>query len=499
MDQQIKTVASIIGKTALSQNRLEQSRNITESQSQSRYKRPQTALVVKFEGVKQGGSKLLKTSFSRNVAQLTTTAASSNMKGGGQVGLNSTFYQSTLHKEALSSFRKHTLALKLNEGERPRTGHSLMKGSSRTGLMFEARHHSALPTQQTKRPQTGIHVLLTDNHLTDESGITHKPLSNQRKSLKDVVLNLNKSPRAQKKPLREMNFKEVIDHMHERQCFKNIKKYKEELLDLRAQQGVGNRNISHGRLKQERQELIKNIKPLTSQLAYKHRLLNSYVQLYRERLSLANTKADFQSSLTSAQAPVTQCTITIDFDELHRLTHATEEAGFDPYSQYVKIMGQQRQQQKQAQGTVKKEVEDVSMDKMLQKILKKQKKKAPFRPQSTLNQTAIVTHERVQTPLFGQTQQELKSFYTGLNKYTKQSHSQSRKLSRTMRLNFGKYETECSNLGKMIVKTSKQIVEEQNELERQKNQDDAERRAAQQRAIEEQMLEMIRQRSKNVW
>jgi len=30
------------------------------------------------------------------------------------------------------------------------------------------------------------------------------------------------------------------------------------------------------------------------------------------------------------------CTIAIDFDELKRLKHATEEAGFDPYTQYLK-------------------------------------------------------------------------------------------------------------------------------------------------------------------
>jgi hypothetical protein len=141
-----------------------------------------------------------------------------------------------------------------------------------------------------------------------------------RKSFKEMVMNIGKqSPRENLQQVREMNFKEVLDFMHARPCLKNIKRYQEELVDLRSQYGTGNRKISHGRLQQERNELIKRTKPMASQLAYKHRLLNSYVQLYRERLSLANTKAEFQASLNvplkqQGQAHPSNNTLLIDFE-----------------------------------------------------------------------------------------------------------------------------------------------------------------------------------------
>ena len=59
-----------------------------------------------------------------------------------------------------------------------------------------------------------------------------------------------------------------------------------------------------------------NMKPLATHAAYDHRLLNSYLQQYQEKLSLSESKNNF----------------AVDFDEYLLLKHATEEAGFDPYT-----------------------------------------------------------------------------------------------------------------------------------------------------------------------
>lgn len=95
------------------------------------------------------------------------------------------------------------------------------------------------------------------------------------------------------KCIKDMSLEEVIDFMKERPCSKNMQRYREDLTDLRAGAGcAANTNISHGRLKQEREDMIRTMKPLGTQMAYKHRLLNSYLKLYQERLSLLNTKAE---------------------------------------------------------------------------------------------------------------------------------------------------------------------------------------------------------------
>ncbi len=52
--------------------------------------------------------------------------------------------------------------------------------------------------------------------------------------------------------------------------------------------GMSGTSISHGKLKLMREELLANLKPLNSQMAYDHRLLNSYLQTYSEKLSLVN-------------------------------------------------------------------------------------------------------------------------------------------------------------------------------------------------------------------
>lgn len=63
-----------------------------------------------------------------------------------------------------------------------------------------------------------------------------------------------------------MNFEELIEYLSTRACKKNIKNYREELMDLKVSisGGVGNRNISHGRLKKEREIKATSMKPLSS-------------------------------------------------------------------------------------------------------------------------------------------------------------------------------------------------------------------------------------------
>ena len=83
------------------------------------------------------------------------------------------------------------------------------------------------------------------------------------------------------------------------------------------------KNISHATIQKQRDQLSVTIKPqVSTQIAFKHRLLNSYVGMYHERLCLKRSKKE--------------SALTVDFDQLKKLTHATEHAGFDPYSNYVK-------------------------------------------------------------------------------------------------------------------------------------------------------------------
>lgn len=78
---------------------------------------------------------------------------------------------------------------------------------------------------------------------------------------------------------------------------------------------------------------------------------------------------------------MSQCTITIDFDELHKLTHATEEAGFDPYTQYLKIMSSQRNLAKFKELTgSQKDLHEVTLDKMIDRLIKGRKKLVKKRP-----------------------------------------------------------------------------------------------------------------------
>jgi len=126
-----------------------------------------------------------------------------------------------------------------------------------------------------------------------------------------------------------LSTKEVLAGMSGRPCRENIRQYKKDMKEFRAMLGMGSVNISHGKLAQMRDEQIQNLGPLPTQMAYEHRLLNSYLQSYQEKLSLVDNRALYFSALCS---PEELCTIAIDYDELKRLTHAANETGFDPYT-----------------------------------------------------------------------------------------------------------------------------------------------------------------------
>jgi hypothetical protein len=86
-----------------------------------------------------------------------------------------------------------------------------------------------------------------------------------------------------------------------------------------------------------------------------------------------------------------------------------------------------------------------------------------------------------------------------VHRYSKQSLYKSRKFDRTMAAKFGQFKKSCSQIGRLIVKTSKGIVEEQKVLELQRIEEEKERRLTQQRATEEQIMLMIKQRNINFY
>lgn len=61
----------------------------------------------------------------------------------------------------------------------------------------------------------------------------------------------------------------------------------------------------------------------------KHKLLNTYVHQYRDKLCLGNQELSVTTKDPNQH-------ITIDYDELLELQQATEEAGYNPYEQYMK-------------------------------------------------------------------------------------------------------------------------------------------------------------------
>ncbi len=83
--------------------------------------------------------------------------------------------------------------------------------------------------------------------------------------------------------------------------------------DFKAIMGMSGTSISHGKLKLMRDELLASLRPLNSQMAYDHRLLNSYLQTYSEKLSLVNQR---DLTFSALKGPEELSTLAIDFDEL---------------------------------------------------------------------------------------------------------------------------------------------------------------------------------------
>lgn len=83
----------------------------------------------------------------------------------------------------------------------------------------------------------------------------------------------------------EIPFDQVIEKMKERPCYANIRGYKNELKKLRIQSGCIQSTISHSQLNKQRVELAKRLN-VNNFLAVKHRLLNTYIHNYRDKLCL---------------------------------------------------------------------------------------------------------------------------------------------------------------------------------------------------------------------
>ena len=74
-------------------------------------------------------------------------------------------------------------------------------------------------------------------------------------------------------------------------------------------------------------------------LAVKHRLLNTYVHNYKDKLCLTS-----EDDMISKKGGFS---LTIDFNELALLKQATEEAGYDPYTFFIKMRKDQRKAKQQ--------------------------------------------------------------------------------------------------------------------------------------------------------
>lgn len=63
---------------------------------------------------------------------------------------------------------------------------------------------------------------------------------------------------------------------------------------------------------------------------------------YKDKLCLTN----IDEEACGVKNPSGTFSLTIDFNELYKLKQATEEAGWDPYSQYMKMRKQQKRSKK---------------------------------------------------------------------------------------------------------------------------------------------------------
>ena len=141
-----------------------------------------------------------------------------------------------------------------------------------------------------------------------------------------------------------MEFGDIISYLKTRPCTDNIKKYQQELNDMRIMTGIQNMNVSHTHLHKQMAKVSSKLRAISYE-AYQHRLLNTYIHHYKDKLCLAN---DTQNPLAN------DFTLTIDFSELNELKQATEQAGFDPYTHYMKV---RRIQTRQKQDAVQAQVE----------------------------------------------------------------------------------------------------------------------------------------------
>jgi hypothetical protein len=104
-----------------------------------------------------------------------------------------------------------------------------------------------------------------------------EPIKGQAPSVFKRMRN-NQGPRNETaEPDKNMSTKEVLAGMTTRPCRENIRQYKKEMKEFRTMLGMGSVNISHGKLAQMRDDMIAKLGPLPTQMAYEHRLLNSYL------------------------------------------------------------------------------------------------------------------------------------------------------------------------------------------------------------------------------
>ncbi len=131
----------------------------------------------------------------------------------------------------------------------------------------------------------------------------------------------------------------MIDQLKERDCAENIRKYKEQLRFLRVQSGLSQTSISHSQLDKQRRDMADRLN-VTSYLALKHRLLNTYVHSYQQKLCLNNDKNVDPEEIAGHS-------LTVDFNEMLYLRNQSQEMGYDPYTQFIKQRNASRKENRE--------------------------------------------------------------------------------------------------------------------------------------------------------
>ncbi|CDW87736.1 UNKNOWN [Stylonychia lemnae] len=138
------------------------------------------------------------------------------------------------------------------------------------------------------------------------------------------------------------------------QKFENVQEY--------ADKNQQDNFESYERIAEARQKLRldSRITAVNTQSPYKYltitqvkdvekRLLNTYVHNYKDKLCLTNEETTQNKGLrnsVSKKRKDEDFSLAVDFNELKQLKQATEEAGFDPYTQYLKIKRDLKHQQR---------------------------------------------------------------------------------------------------------------------------------------------------------